>query len=231
MNVHTKKKRPELSPCKDYNLWKHTFSHAVVHVIPKAAVAMTTILLQFARFTHRPSQALGIPLNSKTYMPNIYPSGVQKKGTQAKSLRTSRNCGTQTFPIPYTTQPPITLSGIQSLHSLGSAENRKFKPCPRSYMVFLRSPLILSANQRHICFQTASFSMELSDWLARPVGVAVAEPVSVDVTAIMPRFLFFAAVFLSARKSKHWRVRGSETCCSSFNFDSGSSWETVRSSR
>ena len=33
-------------------------------------------------------------------------------------------------------------------------------------MVFPRSPRILSANQRQISFQTASFSMKLSDWLA-----------------------------------------------------------------
>ena len=32
--------------------------------------------------------------------------------------------------------------------------------------------------------------MELSDWLARTVGVAVAEPVAVDVTAKIPRFPF-----------------------------------------
>ena len=34
------------------------------------------------------------------------------------------------------------------------------------HMVFPRSPRILSASQRQVCFQTASFSIELSDWLA-----------------------------------------------------------------
>ena len=51
------------------------------------------------------------------------------------------------------------------LHSLGSAENQRFRHCPRS-LVFPRSMRILLANQRQICVQTARFSMELSDWLA-----------------------------------------------------------------
>ena len=51
------------------------------------------------------------------------------------------------------------------LHSLGSAENQRFRHCPRS-LVFPRSAQILSANQCQICVQTARFSMELFDWLA-----------------------------------------------------------------
>ena len=37
---------------------------------------------------------------------------------------------------------------------------------PQVIMIFPGSPRILSPNQRQICFQTASFSMELSDWLS-----------------------------------------------------------------
>ena len=50
------------------------------------------------------------------------------------------------------------------------------------HMVFPQSPQNLSAKQHQICFQTASFSMELSDWLARTVRVAVAEPVPVNTS-------------------------------------------------
>ena len=52
------------------------------------------------------------------------------------------------------------------LHSLGSAGNQRFRHCPRS-LVFPRSVRILSANRCQICVQTASFSMELSDWLVQ----------------------------------------------------------------
>ena len=57
------------------------------------------------------------------------------------------------------------LLACMALHSLGSAENQRFRHCPRS-LGFPRSARILSANQRQISVQTARFSMELSDWLA-----------------------------------------------------------------
>ena len=60
----------------------------------------------------------------------------------------------------------VNCSSHITLHSLGSAENQRFRYCPRS-LVFPRSARILSANQRQICVQTARFSLELSDWLAQ----------------------------------------------------------------
>ena len=62
----------------------------------------------------------------------------------------------------------VTSGGLQPeryyatscLHSLGSAENQRFRHFPRS-LGFPQSALILSANQYQICVQTARFSMEL----------------------------------------------------------------------